>query len=85
MVQHADIFERHAIASKLVLGVMIHDRLNFNSYVDTACKNAAKVINAVARIIPNHYGASSSKRHLLAMSILRYGAKRNRAKLISTS
>jgi len=34
------------------LGVMIDDRLSFNSHIDYACEKAAKVINAIARIMP---------------------------------
>jgi hypothetical protein len=99
-VQKAEIIVGEAIvASKRVLkylGVMIDDRLNFNSHVDYACEKAAKVINSVARIMPNSYGPSSSKRRLLSSvssSIIRYGGpawvaalatKRNRTKLDST-
>ena len=99
-VQHAEIIVgEHVITSTRVLrhlGVMIDDRLNFNSHVDYACGKASKVINAVARIMPNSYGPSSSKRRLLACvasSILRYGGpawvaalktKRNQVKLNST-
>lgn len=87
-----------AIASKRTLkhlGVMIDDRLNFNSHVDYACEKSAKAMNAVARIMPNIGGPRSSTRRLLASvstSILRYGApawaaalktKRNRGKLDS--
>jgi hypothetical protein len=99
MVQHAEItVGEHVIASKRTLkylGVMIDDRLNFNSHVDYACEKAVKAINAVTRIMPNSYGPSSSKRRLLACvssSIMRYGGpawiaalktKRNQAKLNS--
>ena len=99
-VQRAEItVGEQAIASKRglrYLGVMIDDRLNFNSHVDYACEKAAKAINALARIMPNSYGPSSSKRRLLASvssSILRYGGpawvtalqtKRNQVKLNST-
>ena len=99
-VQHAEIIVgEHVITSTRVLrhlGVMIDDRLNFNSHVDYACAKAAKAINAVARIMPNSYGPSSSKRRLLAgvsSSIMRYGGpawiaalqtKRNQSKLSST-
>lgn len=58
------------------LGVMVDDRLNFNCHVDYACEKAAKVVNAVSRIMPNIGGPSSSSRRLLAgvsSSILRYG------------
>jgi RNA binding protein fox-1 len=99
-VQRVEIFVgEHAIASKRelkYLGVMIDDRLNFNSHVDYACEKAAKAINALSRIMPNIGGPRSSKRRLLASvssSILRYGVpawgtalktKRNRKKLNST-
>lgn len=88
----------HVVASKRELkhlGVMIDDRLNFNSHVDYACEKAAKAINALSRIMPNTGGPRSSKRRLLASvssSILRYGVpawgaalktKRNRMKLNS--
>ncbi|XP_065079120.1 uncharacterized protein LOC135702058 [Ochlerotatus camptorhynchus] len=69
----------NVIASKRVLkylGVILDDRLSFNSHVDYACEKAAKAINAIARIIPNNSGPSSSKRRVLASvssSILRYG------------
>lgn len=89
----------HAIASGRslkYLGVMIDDRLNFNSHVDYACEKAAKAINAISRIMPNNLGPSSSKRRLLATvstSVLRYGGpawiaaldtQRNLRKLNST-
>lgn len=88
----------HTITSKRALkylGVMLDDRLNFNSHVDYACGKAAKAINAVARIMPNNGGLSSSNRRLLASvssSIIRYGVaawiaalrtNRNRTKLNS--
>lgn len=98
-VQRANItVGEHTIASKRMLkylGVMIDDRLNFNSHVDYACEKAAKAINVLARIMPNSYGLSSSKRRLLASvssAVLRYGGpawigalvtKRNRMKLNS--
>ncbi|XP_065084791.1 uncharacterized protein LOC135707001 [Ochlerotatus camptorhynchus] len=75
---------------------MIDDRLNFNSHVQFACKKASKAINAIARIMPNNCGPSSSKRRLLASvssSILRYEdtawvaaleTKQNQRKLSST-
>ncbi|XP_053686859.1 uncharacterized protein LOC128736402 [Sabethes cyaneus] len=75
---------------------MIDDRLIINCHVDYACGKVAKAINAIARIMPNSYRPSSSKRRLLASlpsSILRYGgpacttalrSKRNRVKLNST-
>ncbi|XP_065081181.1 uncharacterized protein LOC135703783 [Ochlerotatus camptorhynchus] len=75
---------------------MIDDRLNFNSHFDYACEKAAKAINAIARIMPNNSGPSSSKRRLLASvssSILRYEdpawdaalkTKKNQRKLNST-
>lgn len=75
------------------LGVMIDDRLNFNSHVDYVCAKAAKAQNAIARIMPNKAGPRSSVRRLIAgvvTSILRYGCvawgdalrtKRNRVKL----
>ena len=58
------------------LGVMIDDRLSFNSHVEYVEQKAAKVINALTRIMPNRMGPRSSKRRLLASvatSILRYG------------
>ncbi|XP_065072825.1 uncharacterized protein LOC135697149 [Ochlerotatus camptorhynchus] len=78
------------------LGVKIDDRLNFNSNIEDACEKAAKVINAIARIMPNNAGSSSSKRRLLASvssSILRHGGpawvaaletKQNQRKLSNT-
>ncbi|XP_065079712.1 uncharacterized protein LOC135702586 [Ochlerotatus camptorhynchus] len=91
-VQRAEITVRkQAIATRRVLkylGVMIDDRLNFNSQVEYACEKEAK-----ARIMPNNYGPSSSKRRLLASvssSILKFGgsawiealkAKQNQKKL----
>jgi hypothetical protein len=99
IVQRAEIIVgNHVIASKRVLkylGVMVDDRLNFNSHVDYACEKATKAVNALARIMPNGYGPSSTKRRLLACvasSILRYGGpawvkalktKRNQTKLQS--
>lgn len=77
------------------LGVMIDDRLNFNSHVDYACGKAARAITALTRIMPNNSAISSSKRRLLATvstSILRYGGpawasalktKRNQTRLNS--
>lgn len=78
------------------LGVMLDDRLNFNSHVDYACERAAKVISALSRIMPNNSAISSSKKRLLASvstSVLRYAApvwvtalqtRRNRSRLNST-
>ncbi|XP_065081811.1 uncharacterized protein LOC135704275 [Ochlerotatus camptorhynchus] len=69
----------HAIASTRVfkyLGVMIDERLNFNSHVEYGFEKASKAINAIARIMPNNAGPSSSKRRPLASvssSIRRYG------------
>ena len=99
-VQRADFtVSGHAIDSMRALkhlGVMIDDRLNFNSHVDYACEKAARAANAVARIMPNVGGPRSSKRRLLACvssSVLRYGVpawgaaletKRNQKKLNST-
>jgi hypothetical protein len=60
------------------LGVMVDDRLNFNSHIDYACERAAKAQAALARIMPNKAGPRSSKRKLLAnvsTSILRYGGE----------
>lgn len=77
------------------LGVMIDDRLNFNTHVDYSCEKAAKMVSALARIMPNIGGPKGSSRRLLAAvssSILRYGVpawgaalktKRNRRKLNS--
>ncbi|XP_062541271.1 uncharacterized protein LOC134209291 [Armigeres subalbatus] len=59
------------------LGVMIDDRLNFNTHVDYACEKATKAITALTRIMLNSSAISISKRRLLASvstSILRYGA-----------
>lgn len=78
------------------LGVLIDDRLNFNSHVDYACEKAAKAIAALTRIMSNRSAVSSGTRRLLASvstSVLRYGApvwaagqlsKRNLARLNST-
>jgi Reverse transcriptase (RNA-dependent DNA polymerase)/Endonuclease-reverse transcriptase len=58
------------------LGVMIDDRLNFNSHIDYICDKAAKSQAALARIMPNKAGPKSSTRRLIASvvtSILRYG------------
>ncbi|XP_062542083.1 uncharacterized protein LOC134210074 [Armigeres subalbatus] len=71
----------HAIVSKRSLkhlGVMIDDRLNFNSHVDCVCEKSAKAMSmsVIARIMPNVGGPRSSTRRLLASvssSILRYG------------
>ncbi|XP_053686516.1 uncharacterized protein LOC128736058 [Sabethes cyaneus] len=100
-VQHVGItVGEHTITSKREvkhLGVMIDNRLKFNSHVDYACEKAAKAISALSRIMPNNFGPSSSKRRLLASvssSILRYSGpawitalqtQRNRAKLRSTA
>lgn len=80
-VQQAKItVGEHTIDSKRAvkhLGVIIDDRLNFNSHVDYACEKAAKATTALARIMPNNSEISSSKRRLLASvttSILRYGS-----------
>ncbi|XP_065081989.1 uncharacterized protein LOC135704449 [Ochlerotatus camptorhynchus] len=73
------IIEEHAIASKRVLkylGVMIDDRLNFNSHVEYACQKVPKAINVVTKTTPNNSGRSGSKMRLLASvssSILRDG------------
>ena len=59
------------------LGVMIDNRLNFNSHVDYASEKSARAMNAISRIMPNVGGPRSSPRRLLASvssSILRYGA-----------
>lgn len=59
------------------LGVMIDDRLNFNSHVDYTCEKATKAITALTRIMSNSSAIRSNKRRLLASvstSILRYGA-----------
>jgi Reverse transcriptase (RNA-dependent DNA polymerase) len=58
------------------LGVMIDDRLNFNSHIDFVCEKATRCQNALARIMPNRGGPKSSTRRLIAgvvTSILRYG------------
>ena len=89
----------YPVASKRALrylGVIVDDRLNFNSHVDHVCEKASKAITAISRIMPNNSGPRSSKRRLLAnvsMSTLRYGAaawvaaletNRNRASLSKT-
>ncbi|XP_058839398.1 uncharacterized protein LOC131694895 [Topomyia yanbarensis] len=100
VLRRAEITVReHIIVSKRVLkqlGVMIDDRLNFNTHVGYACEKAAKAINALARMRANNAGPCSSTRRLLASvssSILRYGGPvcvaalethRNRVKLSST-
>lgn len=58
------------------LGVMIDDRLNFNSHIDYICEKASRSQGALARIMPNKAGPKSSTRKLIASvvtSILRYG------------
>ena len=89
----------HAISSKRglkLLGVMIDDRLNFNSHVDYICGKAATVSTALSRIMSNSSAISSSRRRLLASvstSIMRYACptwitalqtKRNRGRLART-
>ena len=70
----------HVITPKRTLkhlGVMIDDRLSFNSHVDYASEKSARAMNAITRIMPNVGGPRSSTRRLLASvssSILRYGA-----------
>ncbi|XP_058828334.1 uncharacterized protein LOC131688186 [Topomyia yanbarensis] len=57
------------------LGVMIDDRLSFNSHIDHACGKTVKVISALSRIIPNNSAISSNKKRLLASvstSVLRH-------------
>lgn len=80
-VQSAHVtFGEYTIASKRemkYLGVVIDDRLSFNSHVDYACEKTAKVINALSKIMSNSSGISSGKRRLLASvctSILRYAS-----------
>jgi hypothetical protein len=75
------------------LGVIIDDRLNFNSHIDYICEKASRSQVAIARIMPNSGGPKSSTRRLIAgvvRSILRYGcvawasaieSKRNKVKL----
>jgi hypothetical protein len=75
------------------LGVMIDDRLNFNSHIDYICDKASRSQSAIARIMPNRAGPKSSTRRLITSvvtSILRYGCvawagalerKRNRIKI----
>ncbi len=77
------------------LGVMIDDRLNFNSHIDYICGKASRSQTAIARIMPNKAGPQSSTRRIIASvvtSILRYGCvawagalerKRNRTKVNS--
>jgi Reverse transcriptase (RNA-dependent DNA polymerase)/Endonuclease-reverse transcriptase len=77
------------------LGVMIDDRLNFNSHIDYICDKASRSQAAIARLMPNRAGPKSSIRKLIAsvvLSILRYGCvtwadalerKRNRMKINS--
>lgn len=58
------------------LGVMIDDRLNFNSHIDYICDKASRSQAAIARIMPNRAGPKSSTRRLIASvvtSVLRYG------------
>jgi hypothetical protein len=58
------------------LGVMIDDRLNFNSHIDYICGKASRSQTAISRIMPNRGGPKSSSRRLIASvvtSILRYG------------
>lgn len=58
------------------LGVIIDDRLNFNSHIDYICGKASSSQAAIARIMPNKAGPRSSTRRLIASvvtSILRYG------------
>ncbi|XP_058837761.1 uncharacterized protein LOC131693703 [Topomyia yanbarensis] len=76
------------------MGVMLDDRLSFNSYIDHACGKAVKVV--LSRIMPNNSAISSSKKRLLASvstSVLRYAGpawvmalrtKRNTSRLNST-
>jgi hypothetical protein len=77
------------------LGVMIDDRLNFNSHIDYICDKASKSQAAIARIMPNKAGPKASTRRIITSvvtSILRYGCvawvgalerKRNRDKINS--
>lgn len=77
------------------LGVMIDDRLNFNSHIDYICEKASRSQAALARIMPNKAGPNCRTRKLIASvvtSILRYGCvawanalerKRNRVKINS--
>lgn len=60
------------------LGLMLDDRMSFNRQVEHACEKANKVQTALAIIMPNGYGPTSTKRKLLAnvtTSVLRYGAE----------
>ncbi|XP_058828101.1 uncharacterized protein LOC131687995 [Topomyia yanbarensis] len=78
------------------LGVILDDRLSFNSHIDRACGMAVKVILALSRIMPNNSTISSSKKRLLvsvSTSVLRYTGpawltalqtKRNTSRLNST-
>lgn len=75
------------------LGVMIDDRLNFNSHIDYICDKASRSQAAIARIMPNRAGPKCSIRRLITSvvtSVLRYGCvawasalerKRNRIKI----
>ena len=58
------------------LGVMLDTRLNFKDHVQYAVANAARVANALARLMPNIGGTRQPRRKLLASvetSILTYG------------
>lgn len=71
----------HTITSKRhlkYLGVMVDDRLSFSRHIDYVSGKAAKVQTTLARIMPNTFGPTSSKRRMLAnvtTSILRYGGE----------
>ncbi|XP_062556979.1 uncharacterized protein LOC134221819 [Armigeres subalbatus] len=74
-VQHSTITAREVtIASKRELkhlGVMIDDRLNFNSHVDYACEKATKAITALTRIMSNSSAISSSKANAYRLMAMR--------------
>lgn len=67
----------HSKESLKYLGVIIDNRLNFESHVDFSSKKASKMQGALARIMPNIGGPNYEKRVLLAnvvSSVLLYAA-----------
>ena len=71
----------HAVESKdeiRYLGVILDNRMSFNSHVRYACEKAAKTYVSLARMMANTGGPRSSRRLLLARvitSMLLYGAQ----------
>lgn len=62
------VVEGHAVSIKnsiRYLGVELDTRLSFTAHVSTASRKAAETARAVARLLPNVGGPSSSKRALL--------------------